>query len=79
MKTIPQEFSPRRLLPSLVAGLVTGTIAVTIATASGVLIFSGDLSAYIPAGALGENEGLRAKLFLDDVHPPLADIIGLVP
>jgi SulP family sulfate permease len=41
---------PRQILPVLVAGLITGTITVTIAAAAGVLIFSGDLAAYIPAG-----------------------------
>jgi SulP family sulfate permease len=45
-----QAFQPRRILPVLVAGLITGTITVTIAAAAGVLIFSGDLAAYIPAG-----------------------------
>ncbi len=47
---LAQELQPHRLLTSLVAGLVTGTIAVTIATASGILLFSGELSTYIPSG-----------------------------
>jgi SulP family sulfate permease len=38
------------LLPTLTAGLVTGIIQVTFSTAFAVLIFSGDLVAYIPRG-----------------------------
>jgi SulP family sulfate permease len=38
------------LLPTLAAGLITGIIQVTFSTAFAVLIFSGDLAAYIPRG-----------------------------
>jgi len=38
------------LLPSLAAGVVTAILEVTEVTAYAVLIFSGDLSAYIPRG-----------------------------
>lgn len=48
--SILEEFHPRHLLPSLTAGLVTGVIAVTMATAFAALIFSGPLSAYVPLG-----------------------------
>jgi SulP family sulfate permease len=40
----------RQLVPSLTAGVVTGILEVTDVTAFAVLIFSGDLAAYIPRG-----------------------------
>ena len=44
------SIQPRRLLPSLAAGVVTGIIEVITAVAFAALIFSGDLAAYIPRG-----------------------------
>jgi len=44
------SIQPRRLVPSLTAGLVTGILEVTEVTAFAALIFSGDLGAYIPRG-----------------------------
>jgi SulP family sulfate permease len=50
IEKLRQTLHPRRLLPSLAAGLVTGVIAVTIATAFATLVFAGDLSGHIPRG-----------------------------
>ena len=50
MSQLLSELSPKRLLPSLAAGLVTAIISVTVATAFAELIFSGALSDLVPAG-----------------------------
>jgi SulP family sulfate permease len=50
MSQLIRELSPGRLLPSLAAGLVTAIIQITVATAFAVLVFSGDLSDYVPVG-----------------------------
>jgi SulP family sulfate permease len=50
MLALRQAFAPRQLLPSLMAGLVTGIIAVTVSTAFAALIFSGELAGYLPLG-----------------------------
>jgi SulP family sulfate permease len=45
-----QEIRPGRLLPILAGGLVTGVLEVIEVTAYAVLIYSGELSGYIPRG-----------------------------
>jgi SulP family sulfate permease len=50
MSQVIRELSPGRLLPGLAAGLVTAIIQITVATAFAVLVFSGDLSDYVPVG-----------------------------
>lgn len=47
---LQQAFHPSQLLPSLVAGLVVGVLAVVTAISYAALIFSGDLARYVPAG-----------------------------
>lgn len=49
-QTLRQEFHPHRLLPSLTAGLVGGTISVILAMSFGALIFSGRLSNHVADG-----------------------------
>jgi SulP family sulfate permease len=45
-----QEFDPRRLLRSLTAGLVVGVLTVISCVSFAALIFSGNLSEYLPTG-----------------------------
>jgi SulP family sulfate permease len=45
-----EELHPSRLVPGLAAGLVTGTIIITVAVAFATMIFSGDLSGYVSNG-----------------------------
>lgn len=45
-----QEFHPTRLLPSLTAGIVAGIFAVIYSVSFATLIFSGNLSQYLPTG-----------------------------
>jgi SulP family sulfate permease len=45
-----KELQPKRLVPSLVAGLVAGTVAILIEISFAALIFSGDLSAFVSNG-----------------------------
>lgn len=45
-----QEFHPKRLLPSLTAGLVSGILTVIVEISFAALIFSGDLSGYVSDG-----------------------------
>jgi sulfate permease, SulP family len=47
---LQQEFHPSRLIPSLTAALITGTIEVIYAISFAALIFSGDLAPYISTG-----------------------------
>ncbi len=44
------EFHPRKLLPSLPAGLLTGLLEVVLAVSFAALIFSGDLSDFTAIG-----------------------------
>jgi SulP family sulfate permease len=48
IQRLSHELRPERFLPSLAGGLVTGIISVTYATAFNALIFTGDLTAYLP-------------------------------
>ena len=45
-----ERIQPRQLFPDLAAGLLEGLNIVTTATAFAVLVFSGDLAAYVPRG-----------------------------
>ncbi|MFB2975697.1 SulP family inorganic anion transporter [Microseira sp. BLCC-F43] len=45
-----QELQPTRLLPSLTAGLVAGIFAVIYSVSFATLIFSGNISQYLPIG-----------------------------
>ncbi len=45
-----QTLYPRRLLPVLTAGLVVGLLEIALATSFATLIFSGELSNYVPQG-----------------------------
>ena len=45
-----QELDPRRLLPSLTAGLVGAILTISTVISLATLIFSGDLGAFLPAG-----------------------------
>src|SRR4030065_525385 len=49
-KSLQRELHPRRLLPSLSAGLVGGTLNVILATSFAALIFSGDLAHLVGSG-----------------------------
>ncbi len=44
------EIHPKQLIPSLTAGSVLGILNITLSTSLAVLIFSGELSAYVPRG-----------------------------
>ena len=44
------EFHPKRLLPSLTAGLVAGIVTIVIVVSFAAMIFSGDLSKYVSSG-----------------------------
>lgn len=48
IRHLSTEFRLERLLPSLAGGIVTGIITITYATAFNALIFTGDLTAYLP-------------------------------
>ena len=48
IKRISEEFRPERLLPSLTGGVVTGIITITVATAFAALIFTGEMTTYLP-------------------------------
>ena len=50
MKSLEQELHPRRLLPSLTAGLVGGTVNIIVALSFAALIFSGDLAQHVASG-----------------------------
>ena len=50
MGSLRQEFHPTRLIPSLTAALITGTIEVIYAVSFAAPIFSGDLAPYISTG-----------------------------
>ncbi len=45
-----QDLHPRRLFPILTAGLVVGLLEIALATSYSALIFSGELSGYVPQG-----------------------------
>ena len=45
-----EELHPRRALPSLAAGLITGVVTLAMSAAFGMLIFSGPLSPYLSRG-----------------------------
>jgi SulP family sulfate permease len=47
---VAQGFHPRRLLPSLTAGLIVGLMEIALATSFAALIFAGELSSYVPQG-----------------------------
>lgn len=47
---VKAALQPPILFPSLTAGLIMGIISATVSTAFASLIFSGDLSPYLPAG-----------------------------
>lgn len=48
IQRLSYELRPERFLPSLAGGVVTGIITITYATAFNALIFTGDLTAYLP-------------------------------
>jgi SulP family sulfate permease len=50
LSKLMQTASPARFLPGLTAGLVAGIITIVVEISLAALIFSGDLSAYIPQG-----------------------------
>ena len=47
---LQQELHPSRLIPSLMAGVITGVIQVTFSLSLAALIFAGNLSAHLGAG-----------------------------
>ena len=47
---LSSEFEPKKLLPSLMAGLVIGIIATNLTISFTALIYSGELIAYLPMG-----------------------------
>ncbi len=47
-RALRSELQPHRLIPSLVAGTIVGVISVTYALSFSFLVFSGDLSEYLP-------------------------------
>jgi len=47
MPRIAAEFSPRSLIPNILAGIIIGTLTVIVEISFGALIFSGPLSAYV--------------------------------
>jgi len=50
MAKILEEFRPHRLLPILVAGTVVAVVYISIVTAFAMLIYSGELTEYLPVG-----------------------------
>src|SRR5215469_11421935 len=50
MERILAEFSLRRLLPSLAAGLIAGALAVVVTISLAALIFSGNLAPHVARG-----------------------------
>lgn len=50
IRALRQEIQPNRLIPSLTAALITGTIEVIYAVSFVAFIFSGDLAPYISTG-----------------------------
>jgi sulfate permease, SulP family len=48
LQHLSQEFRPERFLPSLAGGIVTGIITIIYATAFNALIFTGDLTIFLP-------------------------------
>jgi sulfate permease, SulP family len=50
LERIQQEFGPRRLFPSLAAGLIAGILTVVIEISLAALIFSGDLAPHVARG-----------------------------
>ncbi|HEY9663814.1 MAG TPA: SulP family inorganic anion transporter, partial [Allocoleopsis sp.] len=50
VRWVLREFQPQYLIPSLISGLISGVLNITVAISMGVLIFSGDLSPYQPIG-----------------------------
>ena len=50
LTTLRQDLQPQRLLPILTVSLIAGLVVTTYMVSFGTLIFSGDLSAYLPNG-----------------------------
>ena len=50
VRSVLQEFQPQYLIPSLISGIIVSIIAVIVSTAFATLIFSGEISHYLPAG-----------------------------
>jgi SulP family sulfate permease len=50
LSKLTQTFNPARFLPGLTAGLVAGVLTIVIQISLAALIFSGDLSTYLPQG-----------------------------
>jgi SulP family sulfate permease len=50
IQNLRQELHPSKLLPSLTAGFIGGTLSIIIATSFGALIFSGSLAQYVSSG-----------------------------
>ena len=49
-RRLQQELQSSKLIPSVIAGIITGVIQVTFSLSLAVLIFSGNLSAHLSAG-----------------------------
>ena len=73
--SVLQELQPRRLLPALMAGLITGVIAVIVSTAFASLIFAGELARYIPTGI---NLMLLASIIIGGLAAQTSSFPGLV-
>ncbi len=72
---IQREFQPKRLLPSLVLGLIVGVIATIIQLSFASLIFSGGLSNYV---ARGVGFALFGALIIGGITAILSSFPGMV-
>ena len=50
VKDLKDEFQPKLLLPSLIAGLIAAIITISLVISLAALIFSGNLSRFLPGG-----------------------------
>ena len=77
-----EEFQPRRLVYSLVYGLLLGVIEIVFAISVGSLIFSGDLAIYLPYGisiALVTASIMLSVVSLGSSLPGVAAVIQFSP
>lgn len=70
-----QEIHPRRLVPTLVAGSITGISAVLYAISFPALILQGELSSYL---SIGVSFGLLSTAILNVVTTLLSSLPGMV-
>jgi SulP family sulfate permease len=75
IKTIFQEFRSHRLFPNLTVGLVIGGLEIIFAISLSALIFSGDLSEYLPTGI---GIALFSILMLNAVVTWMSSLPGVV-